>query len=958
MTGRSLIARPDPGLALPAFERFAPPPPPELVASRIDAHTGPGDIVVDLHGRGGWVARAAVDRQRRAISIESTPLTRLLAEIVMRPPDIRHLDAAFQALAAAPRRESSLRVSITEPFATRCRSCGRSLIADEVVWGVPGDQADAGGPPAGAEADEPADAALVETVVARPLRIGYRCVVCRDQQGGPEQRTVEPDAADLRRARSDPDPDARRVIRDRFPAIEGAEALVDELLDLHTGRQIAGLAAILERIETDLRAANVEAALRLSLVHALLPASRLNRYPSRALALRIANGHVRIPVGGQWRERNPWSAFEDGFRTVRGFVARLEGMAGGPVAARLGEDARSLVEGGATVSLRIGTPTVLRGLAHEAADAARSGARERVRLVVCQPPLRPSPDRLAFTYLATGWALGREAASLLPLDALSATPPRVPWGWQVAALRRSLEAVGPLLAHDGRAAILTESGGMEALVAAVLAGAGAGYRLLSARLAEPGEDAGGVVELVAPGAPLGSARSRANVSLPHETGGRGDPDIVPGRGIFAPPERFDARPFSEADARRTVVETAVAVLRARGEPARLERLIGEVLVGLDRDGHLRRLVLSPAVPGTRRPERTGGPAGGAVTGSPAAGSADASLAAGSGHAAPAHAARGPEPAATARAATEASAARAAEVAGLDAVERLTGLIRDELSRPDARRLAEIEPDRFWLATPADIEAAAVPLADRVEWAVFSLLSNAGPLSEPEFFDRIAGLFAGPDLPDETLVRACLESYRSRASTGERIVTSEDLVRRSNEHSELIAILASVGHRLGLGVHIGARQQDRRAGRYLLGELIDERERRVHLPLLARAARDALEEVDCIWYVRNRLTMLWEVDWTAMLSEPILRRGARIQTDERVVRFVVVVPERVELIRHKLERSPILRETMEADNWRFLRADQLRRLAALDAITLADLEPYLGLDPDSDRRGEQLALFGG
>ena len=31
------------------------------------------------------------------------------------------------------------------------------------------------------------------------------------------------------------------------------------------------------------------------------------------------------PAATQWRERNPWLAFEDAFRTVRGFVQRLEG---------------------------------------------------------------------------------------------------------------------------------------------------------------------------------------------------------------------------------------------------------------------------------------------------------------------------------------------------------------------------------------------------------------------------------------------------------------------------------------------------------------------------------------------------------------------------------------------------------------------------------------------------------
>src|SRR5919112_3215414 len=134
MASRASLVRGEPGFSLPFFDRLAPPPPPGLVASRIDAHTKPGDIVLDLAGRGGWIGRAAVDRQRRAVSLESTPLTRLLAELVLRPPDLRHLDAAFQAMSASPRGQTSLKVAVGEPFATRCATCGRSLPLDEIIW--------------------------------------------------------------------------------------------------------------------------------------------------------------------------------------------------------------------------------------------------------------------------------------------------------------------------------------------------------------------------------------------------------------------------------------------------------------------------------------------------------------------------------------------------------------------------------------------------------------------------------------------------------------------------------------------------------------------------------------------------------------------------------------------------------------------------------------------------------
>jgi hypothetical protein len=258
---------------------------------------------------------------------------------------------------------------------------------------------------------------------------------------------------------------------------------------------------------------------------------------------------------------------------------------------------------------------------------------------------------------------------------------------------------------------------------------------------------------------------------------------------------------------------------------------------------------------------------------------------------------------------------------------LLALIRDELSRSSQRRLTEIEPGRWWLADAADRASAAVPLADRVEWAVFSLLSTAGPLPEAAFFERIAALFSGHDLPDEALVRACLESYRSISSTDDRVLTGDDLLRRAQQHAETIALLADGGHRLGMNVWIGRREQARKLGSRRLGA-----------------------------HLLDRATFLFEVEWTAQLGEPVLRRHARIPGDDSLVRFLVVAPERTELVRHKIERSPLIREAIERDNWHILKWNHLRSFLGRDPLDLADLEPFLGLDPIVERSGEQIPLF--
>jgi hypothetical protein len=241
--------------------------------------------------------------------------------------------------------------------------------------------------------------------------------------------------------------------------------------------------------------------------------------------------------------------------------------------------------------------------------------------------------------------------------------------------------------------------------------------------------------------------------------------------------------------------------------------------------------------------------------------------------------------------------------------------------------------------------------------VYSLLSTAGPIAETVFFERVAALFPGHDLPDETLVRACLASYRSPASTPSRLVTGEDLRRRTAEHTELLALLANGGHRLGMRIWLNRRDQARRIGDRTLGDFLDPyREREPWFPTVTLVPTEDGEAIDCIWYQRGASALLWEVEWTAMLGDVLVRRHARIPTDERIVRFLAIPPERRELARHKLESSPLLRTALETGNWHVILWPHLRAWLERDPLDLADIEPYLGLDPAIERSAEQLGLF--
>ena len=1000
MVGRA-ATNPEPGLAsvptLPAFERLAPPADAAEFVAAIEAWTKPGEVVLDLNGRGGWVARAAIAEQRRAADFETWPLTRLLADVVLRPPDLRQIESAAAVIANAPFSGSTIQRTIDALYASTCPRCGKPVVLEAMVWqpvskplkaevaaapksraraaargaaaatSATGAKAAGAARGAGAAGSAAARPSVVPTNVGampewafvpgeslKAIAREYTCPQCREELGGADLRTDDATYGDIRLAESVPSSgDVREAVRRRFPGPRPTHPLVDQLIDLHTPRQLLGLHAILTRIDAEDRVGAVTAALRLAFLHAVIIASRLNVSRGKPAQLRIANGVLKVPVTQEWREVNPWQAFEDGLKLVKTFVQRLETGTPRAAFARLAADLAALEAGTANVVIGETTPGSLRRLGLHGERMSHSDSPSRVRLVLGQAPMRWTPERLAASYHGTAWVFGPAAVGLLPYDALFRPPVKVTASDEAMDLARSvgrtLAIATPALAQTGRAVILLDDSEPETLIAAALGGAAAGCRLVDARLRRGGDDSDGMAVYVPrTGVMEPGPRTRANRPLPPVVGGAGDPGTIVGRGVFGRPEKLDEGPFRSSVAAQTVTDTAVELLKARGEPASFEHLLGDLLIGLDKSGQLARLARA------LRPERADdgwaawveaygvGPS--AIAPFPDAAPASTTAAVVS-H--PPAGGRGRSP-----------ADEEDEASPLSPIDRLLEIIRDELDRPNNRRIRQIEPGQYWLASDEDRGRAAQPLADRVEWAVFSLLSSGAHMSERAAIDRTAGLFKGGDVPDGALIEACLASYLAPGSTPDAVAGFEQLEARTVDHDRVITELADLGHRLGMRVWIGKRQQTHRVDGQPLGSWLDEAEREVHLPLITWAPEGELDRVDCAWYVRRRASFLFEVEWTAMLGDPVLVHHARYPADDKVVRFIVLPQARAELAKVKLARSPLLRKAIEERNWHFLKWNHLAEFAARPEATLADLEPYLGLDAAADTAGEQLPLFGG
>jgi len=907
-----------PGLAL--LERTLPPPPDNLLDAELSAFAAPGDTVLDPWAGSGWTARRAVAHGMRAVAADPSPFAQMAAIGFLTAPDPAVLDAAFAQLAASKRVDVPLRQHLEELYASRCAACRRPVVVDQFIW--------------------PRDADA-------PGRKIYRCAACEAALGGPEERVAPVDEVDLAKLGIEPrdapeepigeappedlppaptgltavpespfeegdtlgeggeppapaplaiDPPLAGVdrprfastvrpepvpvaaadglrastqyleLRARFPVLDGRDDLVEELLDLFTPRNLYALHAIGAKIEAELRDAGTTAVMRLALAACLLPSSRLNGYPGRVASLRISGGHVRQPASRHQREVNVWRAFEQAYRDVRTAVAAVaDERHPTTFAAEHGE----LGGMGAANVLWLRTRPALVGQYLPA---------EGVDLVLGSPPAGASIDELSFEYLATAWVLGREAAETLRLEPIFGTGGH-PGGAEATVLRHGMASAAGALKPGGWCNLLLDDGSPERLLGAATAAAAAGLELVDVIHRESTRSGDGLV--------LHLRKPSAEDRLRHA--------VTPN------PLRLgaDAGHLTYPELASAIDRAVVALLRDRGEPAGLTRVVAAIVAELGRAGLLRRLALARGAdddPGGGDRIEGGGP------------------------------------------------------------QLLGALIHEELWRDDHPTLIRIGDEArpsWWLRDP---ELAERPLADRVEWATWSILSTAGRIDEAGFFDRIYRLFPGLQAPDEELVRACLASY---AAPGERgaLATGDELATRTEEHARTIATLVDYAHRLGLRAWIATREHDRMTGGRALVDRLADDERRAYLPLVVRAPADAVGAVDAIWYLRGKLAFLFEVEWTAMIGEAVLRRGREIPVGEQQARFLVIPAERAELLRLKLARSPWLRAEVERQNWHVLKWQHLDTLAQRPGARLEWLEPVLGLDPLIERGGEQLTMFG-
>ena len=925
-----------PGLAL--LERYFPSPADNQLDAELSAFGRPGDTVLDPWAGTGWTARRAIAHGMRVVAADPSPFAQLAGQAFLLAPEPLALDAAFAQLSASRRVDVPLRQHLEELYATRCSTCRRPVVGEQFIWPRDGDA---------------------------PGRKVYHCPNCDVSVGGPQERVAPIDDADLAKLGIDRPAEPEPVLPVADPAADaeddlppapvgltvepepedeppgdpaapigeggGPPSLAPATPDAPTGSLRSGRPRYASTVHPDPSAppvTDVRQSLHYQQLRDRFPVldgrselvdELLDLYTPRNLyALQtIAN-----KIDAEFREPSLAAVFRLALAACLLPGSRLNGYPGRVASLRI--SGGHVRQPASRHQREVNVWRLFEAAVHDVRTAIAALGRDR-------RPARFAADLDELGGVGAAnvlWIRCRPAVvgQYLPPDGVDLVLGSPPPAGSVDEMSFEYLATAWLLGREaaetlrleplfGAAQAAGEPAEATAMRHAMASAAGALKPGGWCNLLIEGND----LDRMLAAAVAGAAAELELVDVVHRESLRSGEAVA-----------LHFRKASAEDRLRRVIEpaplqlgaedghltypelaeaidrAATALLRRRGEPVGLIRMGAAVLVELQRSGLLARLATSrgPAPDAGDAP-----PEGGVTVDRPE---------------------RGPNLLAT--------------------------LLHEELARddhPSLTRLGEAGRPLWWLRRPELDEA---PLADRVEWATFSVLTTAGRLDEHAFLERIYVLFPGLEAPDEELVRACLAAY---AAVGEKglLRTEETLSDRQDDHARLIGTLVDYGHRLGLRAWVGKREHDRPyAGTTLLLRLRDD-ERRAYLPLIVRAPAETLAAIDAIWYVRGRMAFMFDVEWTAMLGDTILRRGVQIEPTDHQARFCVFPSERTELLRLKLDRSPWLRAEVERQNWHFLKWQHLEGLAARDGASLEWLEPILGLDPLIERGGEQLTMFG-
>jgi hypothetical protein len=210
----------------------------------------------------------------------------------------------------------------------------------------------------------------------------------------------------------------------------------------------------------------------------------------------------------------------------------------------------------------------------------------------------------------------------------------------------------------------------------------------------------------------------------------------------------------------------------------------------------------------------------------------------------------------------------------------------------------------------------IPLTERVEFAVLSVLKQQGAVEFTQALDCVYIDFPNSLTPDSASVMAVLKEYAEPAKGLWRLAKRE--LEVESQHSQMIHHLAEIGRKLGFDISIGKRESSDPYMGVALGTLATGEPDWSNIP---GAGAEGLKQVDCIWHKHGKIECLFEVEHTTQFTEAMIRS----QCLDEVNRLFVVPDHRQAYIQRRLGNQ-LFNELIKRQGWRFMTYERLATLA--------------------------------
>ena len=248
--------------------------------------------------------------------------------------------------------------------------------------------------------------------------------------------------------------------------------------------------------------------------------------------------------------------------------------------------------------------------------------------------------------------------------------------------------------------------------------------------------------------------------------------------------------------------------------------------------------------------------------------------------------------------------------------------------------------KFWWFKDTSIvpRLQEIPLTERVEQTVYRKLHQKGKVTFTEVWDAVSTEFPNSLTSDSTSILDALKIY-ARQITGGYWLLKPEIQQRINQHSEIIAILATIGRKQGFEIWIGRREQTEKDNSIVSqGKKLSEYMTLKRFKVDNAANQDVIENIDLLWIKGNKITAIFEIESTTNMMSAIMR-GSNV--DASVDKFMILPEERETQFNNKMT-SPLFKEHFENENWKIIYFDALRAAYTkektnLDIYSIVDLK---------------------